>query len=126
MRTKTKAQKMARIADAKKAENIIVLDVRNICNYTDYFILATGQTSNHLQAICGEIVKEFKKLEVELLGLDGINAPYWRVLDYGDVIFHCFTEDTRRYYNLERLWADADKVEWEKKTRVSKKEEAKK
>ena len=88
MRTKTKAQKMARIADAKKAENIIVLDVRNICNYTDYFILATGQTSNHLQAICGEIVKEFKALAVALLGLDGINAPYLRVLDNGEVIFH--------------------------------------
>ena len=109
---------MARIADAKKAEDIIILDVRKTCNYTDYFILATGQTTSHLQAVCNEIIKEFKDLEVAPIGLDGINAPYWRVLDFGDVIFHCFTDDTRRYYNLERLWADAEKVEWEKKTKT--------
>ena len=115
MRTKTKALKIARIAYDKKAEDILILDVRKICNYTDFFVLATGQTTNHLQAICSEVQEVLDKAGISPIGFDGINAPYWRVMDYGDVIFHCFTENVRRFYGLEHLWGDAEIVEWQKK-----------
>lgn len=118
MRTKTKAQRIARIADEKKAENIVVLDVRKVCNYTDYFVMATGQTTNHLKAVCDELFKALSASGELPIGFDGINAPSWRVLDYGDVIFHCFTEDVRCYYKLERLWADGALVEWQRKRHV--------
>jgi len=120
LRTKTKAQRIARIADEKKAENIVVLDVRKVCNFTDYFVLATGQTTNHLRAICDGVIETLYDSGGAPIGFDGINAPSWRVLDYGDVIFHCFTEDVRRYYKLERLWADGVVIEWQKKKRMVK------
>jgi ribosome-associated protein len=114
LRTKTKVLKIARIAHDKKGEDIIALDVRKVCSFTDYFVIVTGQTSTHLRAICGEIGKQFKDSGVTLYGVDGESSASWRVMDYGDVVFHCFTEDCRKYYNLENLWGDAKSVEWKK------------
>lgn len=115
MRTKTKALKIARIACEKKAEDILVLDVRKISNFTDYFVLATGQTMQHLRGMCEGIEQKMKETDVTLFGLDGTDVSSWRVLDYGDVIFHCFIEESRHYFDLEHLWGDAKTVEWEKK-----------
>ncbi len=115
MRTKTKAVKIARIAEDKKAEDILVLDVRKVCNFTDYFVLVTGQTSIHLRGICDEVHEKMKAAEVPLFGMDGMTGSSWRVMDYGDVVFHCFSDETRRYFELERLWGDAKSVEWSKK-----------
>ena len=115
MRTKTKAIKIARIAYDKKAEDILVLDVRKVCNFTDYFVLVTGQTSIHLRAICDEVNEKLKAVGVPLFGMDGLTASSWRVMDYGDVVFHCFSDETRRYFDLEHLWGDAKTVEWLKK-----------
>lgn len=115
MRTKTKALKIARIADEKKAEDILILDVRKISNFTDYFILASGQTIQHLKGMCYEIEHMLKEAGVTLFGIDGTDASSWRVLDYGDVIFHCFTGESRQYFDLEHLWGDAKTVEWKKK-----------
>ncbi|MBN1902786.1 ribosome silencing factor [Candidatus Sumerlaeota bacterium] len=115
MRTKTKALKIARIADDKKGENILALDVRKISNLTDFFVLATGQTMQHLRGMCEEIERKMKEEDVALIGMDGTDASSWRVLDYGDVIFHCFNEESRRYFDLEHLWGDAKIVEWKKK-----------
>jgi ribosome-associated protein len=115
LRTKTKAVKIARIAYDKKAEDILILDVRKVCNFTDYFVLVTGQTSIHLRAICDEVNEKLKTAGVPLFGMDGLTGSSWRVMDYGDVVFHCFSEETRRYFDLERLWGDAKTVEWSKK-----------
>lgn len=115
MRTKTKALKIARIANEKKGEDIVVLDVRKVCNFTDYFVLGTGQTTLHLRAICEEVNKKLRESEVVLFGSDGLAANSWCVMDYGDVLFHCFTEEARQYYDLERLWGDAPQIEWQKK-----------
>ena len=112
METKTKALTIARIAHDKKAGNIVVLDVRDVCNFTDFFVLASGDTSNHLRAVCDEITETLKDSGVTLYGLDGLNAAHWRVLDYGDVVFHCFTDEIRHRYDIEHLWGDAQSVEW--------------
>ena len=114
MRTKPKAVKIARIALEKKARDIVVLDVRKICNFTDFFVLATGNTTTHLRAICEAVEEKFDTAGVPLFGIDGITATSWRVLDYGDVVFHCFTPESRQYYDLEHLWGDAKPVKWEK------------
>lgn len=113
MKTKDKAREIARIAEDKKAEDIVILDVTNFCNFTDYFVLATADTSNHIKAICGEVEVRLKESHIPARGMDGKHGSTWRVLDYGDVIFHCFDEKTRHYYNLERLWADAEEIQWE-------------
>lgn len=115
MRTKTKAVTIARIAFDKKAEDILILDVRKVSNFTDYFVLVTGRTTLHLRAVCDAVDQKLKAAGAPLFGRDGLAASSWRVMDYGDVIFHCFTEDTRRYFNLEHLWGDAKPVEWVKK-----------
>lgn len=112
MRTKTKALQIARIARDKKAENILVLDVRKVCNFTEYFVLATGLTNTHLRAICEEVKQKLKARGVTLYAVDGGNTASWRVLDFGDVILHCFDEETRLLYDLEHLWGDALNVKW--------------
>jgi len=112
---RTKAVKIARIAYDKKADDILILDVRKVCNFTDYFVLVTGQTTIHLRAICDGVNEKLKAAGVPLFGMDGLTASSWRVMDYGDVVFHCFSEETRGYFNLEHLWGDAETVEWEKK-----------
>ena len=112
MKTKTKAIRIARVAHHKKATDIIVLDVSKVCNFTDFFVLATGQTNNHIRAVCEELEKISRENDIPIYGVDGLNSSSWRVMDYGDVIFHCFTDEIRRFYDLEHLWGDAKSVKW--------------
>jgi ribosome-associated protein len=111
--TENKVFRIARIADERKAENIIILDLRKICDFTEYFVLATGQTTNHLRGICDEIREKFKADGITLVAFDGEGASSWLVLDYGDVVFHIFDEETRQCYDLEHLWGDAETVDWQ-------------
>ena len=113
MKTKDKAREIARIAEDKKARDIVILDVKNLCNFTDYFVLATADSTSQIRAICGEIEEKLKESHIPARGMDGKHGSTWRVLDYGDVIFHCFSQETREYYNLEKLWADAEEIRWE-------------
>ncbi|HPB30130.1 MAG TPA: ribosome silencing factor [Candidatus Sumerlaeota bacterium] len=113
MISKARALEIARIASEKKAEDILVLNVGSVCNFTDFFVIVTGQSSTHLRGICHEVERIMKEKGVRVHAIDGATSPSWQVMDFGDVVLHCFTEETRRFFNLERLWGDAKTMEWQ-------------
>src|SRR3954452_20844127 len=95
-------------ADTKKAENIIILDVREISSITDYFVIASGTSEPHLRAISDEIQEKLREdHEIRPRAVDGTLQAGWLVLDFFDVIVHLMRSDAREHYNLEGLWGDA-------------------
>lgn len=94
-------------ADNKKAENILVLDVRKLSSVTDYFVIASGTSEPHLRAIVEEIRNQLLEHDVEPRAVDGKVAGSWVVLDFFDVIIHVMRADVRERYDLESLWGDA-------------------
>lgn len=107
----------ARIADEKKAEDIVILDIRKLTFITDYFVIATGFNKRQMQAIADEIEKRMKQEGVRCLGREGYNEAVWILLDYGEVVVHIFDEEARRTYDLEMLWGDAPRPRWKRTTR---------
>ena len=98
-----------------KAEDVVVLDVKRICTFTDAIVLCTGSSRVHLRAIVSEVEKRMRRRDIRPLATEGLNTTGWVVLDYGEVVAHVFTDESRRYYNLERLWGDGQLVEWQSK-----------
>jgi ribosome-associated protein len=99
------------LADNKKAENIIVLDVREVSSVTDYFVVASGTSEPHLRAITHEITDRLRdEHQVRPRAVDGTLQTAWVVLDFFDVIVHVMRADVRDRYNLEGLWGDAPQI----------------
>jgi len=100
-----------KLADDKKAEDILVLDVRKISSVTDYFVLASGTSEPHLRAILDEISDTLREdYDISPSGKDGAINTAWVVLDYFDVMVHIMRSDVRQRYDLEGLWNDAPRV----------------
>ena len=98
-------------ASERKAHDLVVLDLREVASFTDYFLIASGTNVRQVQAIADAVEEELRKrLGVRPLRVEGYNAAEWILLDYGDFIFHVFEEKARRFYDLERLWRDAARV----------------
>ena len=99
------------LADNKKAENILVLDVHEISSITDYFVIASGTSEPHLRAISDEITDKLREQhKVRPRAVDGTLQAGWLVLDFFDVIVHLMRTDVREHYDLEGLWGDAPRV----------------
>jgi len=99
------------LADNKKAEDIVILDLRKLSSITDYFVICTGSSEPHLRAIVDEIQEHLEQdQQLSARGTDGSVNTSWVVLDYFDVIVHVMRKDVRELYNLEDLWGDAPKV----------------
>ena len=99
------------LADSKKAENILILDVREISSITDYFVIATGTSEPHLRAIVDELEEKLREnYHLRPRATDGSLHTAWVVLDYFDVIVHVMRADVREHYDIEGLWSDAPKV----------------
>ncbi len=113
MDTMRKAAYAANFAADKKAQDIVVLDVRGLCNFADVFVLCTGTNRVQLNAIGEGIQKGFKEMRMKTPLNEGHRSPNWAVLDYGDVLVHIMSQDARDYYRLDRLWGDAPEVDWE-------------
>jgi ribosome-associated protein len=97
--------------DNKKAENIVILDVRKISSVTDYFVIASGTSEPHLRAIVEEITSKVRDESGQRpRAVDGTAHGAWVVLDYFDVIVHVMRQDAREHYDLEGLWGDAPRV----------------
>ncbi len=94
-----------------KGQNLVVLDLRAFVSYTDYFVLVTGTSDRHVQAMA-ERVRLRLKNEHHLLpfAFEGLETGQWILLDYGDVVLHLFQEEQRGYYDLDHFWADAPVV----------------
>ena len=104
-------------ADNKKAENIVILDVRKLSSVTDYFVIASGTSEPHLRAILEEITGRLREEHgVRPRAMDGSVHGAWVVLDFFDVIVHIMRQEARERYDLESLWGDAARVELRKKT----------
>ena len=96
-----------RAADSKQAKDIRVLDLRDVTTFADYFIICNGTNIRQNQAISDEIEVRLKKLGEYPNSIEGYDNAEWVLLDYGDYLVHIFTEKSRAYYDLERLWRDA-------------------
>jgi ribosome-associated protein len=100
-----------RAADDKKAQNILVLRLSAITEFTDYFVICTGNSSRQTQAIADEVIEHLKASGVRPLNTEGYKNAEWILIDFGAFVVHIFTEESRRFYDLERLWRDAERVE---------------
>lgn len=92
--------------DEKKAEDITVIDISNISTISDYFIIANGNNSLHVQSLVNSISSELGKAGYEAKRVEGGRESTWVLMDYLDVIIHIFTREERSFYNLERIWQD--------------------
>jgi ribosome-associated protein len=79
-------------------------------SFTDYFIICSGESSTQVKTIAETIEEKFSKNKIFPLGIEGLNSARWVLLDYDDVIIHIFQEETRAYYELEKLWLDAPRI----------------
>lgn len=102
-----------RIADEGKAEDIVTLDVHDVSNVTDFFIIMTGNSQVHLRALGNRIQEAFREKGLRPTAKDAERGSGWVVYDYGNVIIHIMTQEFRSMYDLERLWADAPRTEIE-------------
>ena len=117
------ARKLARLclelADQKKAEDIVILDMRKLSTIADYFVIATGASEPHLRAITDEITEKLSEEHgIRPRAVDGTLQTSWIVLDFADVIVHLMRHEMRQRYDLEGLWGDAPRVKPRKKPAV--------
>lgn len=99
-------------ASEKKAVNMIALDLRDIASFTEFFVITSGTNQRQVQAIADEISEQLKKqLSIKPVRIEGYNTAEWVLMDYGDFIVHIFEQKAREFYDLERLWRDARKVD---------------
>jgi len=104
------AKEMVELILEKRGRDPVVLDLREVSLIADYFILATGNSRPHVQALAGYLEEFLDEQGVKLLRREGFQDARWILLDYGSVIVHLFQEETRQFYDLERLWGDAKKL----------------
>ena len=99
-------------ASEKKAFGLVALDLREIASFAEFFVICTGANQRQVQAICDEIEEQLKKqLKARPVRIEGYATADWVLMDYGDFIVHAFEKNAREFYDLERLWRDAKKVE---------------
>jgi ribosome-associated protein len=103
----------AKTAADNKALNIVVLDLRSITPIFDFFVISTAASRRQVHTVVEDTDAALRAVGDERLAVEGYESSKWVVQDYGDVVVHVFDTDTRDYYNLEELWADAEKVDWE-------------
>jgi ribosome-associated protein len=106
-------RKAAKIADDRKAEYVKILDMRSRLIITDYFVIIGAKNTRLTRRIQEDISVELKKNGFYAINSDGISEGSWILIDYNDFVIHIFTEDIRQFYDLERLWKDAEEIKWE-------------
>jgi ribosome-associated protein len=107
------------LAENRKAEDVVILDVRELSSVTDYFVIVSGTSEPHLRAIVDEISDKLKdEYQLRPKAIDGTLQTAWVVLDYFDVIIHVMRQDVRERYDLETLWGDAPRVKARKRKTV--------
>ena len=94
----------------KMGEELVVLDLRGIASFTDFFIIMHGNSSRQNTAIYESVEEEMKKQKIKPLSVEGRGRAEWILMDYGDFIVHVFSKEAREYYSLEKLWGDAPKL----------------
>jgi ribosome-associated protein len=104
----------ARTAQDNRGQDVLVLDLRDLTSIFDYFVIASGTSRRQLHAMSDEIDDKLEKeLDAQRLGVEGYEGSSWILLDYGSVVIHLLDKETRDYYRIEELWAEAKRVDWE-------------
>ena len=101
-----------RAAEDKKAVDLAVLDLRKAAGFTDYFILASGNNARQVRAIADAVIDALSAAGAKPAHVEGYDRSEWILLDYFDFIVHVFAPETRMFYGLERLWGNAERVEF--------------
>ncbi len=105
--------KAVRAALDKKAQDVVVLDLRHTPAFTDYFVLCSGQNQRHVKAIADAVEEALHAAKVRPAHVEGYDRAEWILMDYFNFIVHVFSPQTREFYSLERLWGDAERIEVE-------------
>lgn len=106
-----KALEIARLGNDRGAIDLVVLDMREVMTITDYFIICHGRSKVHCQAIAEHVQDELRKQDIHIKHSEGVRDGVWIILDFVDVVLHIFEEEARYFYDLRRLWMDAEEVE---------------
>ena len=101
------AARCAHLAYDSKAEDIVVLDVRGISSFTDFFVIASGRSTRHVQAVAESIENELRSKRIKTSNAEGLQDGTWVLLDFDDVVVHIFYHEQREFYDLEGLWHEA-------------------
>lgn len=103
----------ARAATAKKAKETTILQLKGLAIFTDYFVICSGESTTQVRAIAEHVKEELLKHSIRPISIEGLSYAHWVLIDYGDVVVHVFEDETRDYYELEKLWLDADRIEFD-------------
>ncbi len=107
-----KAKAIVKILDEKKGRDIQLLEIKGLSTLGDYFILATGGSNTQVKALADDVDEEMhKQFDFHPIRIEGMQNAEWVLMDYEDVMVHIFQEEPRNFYNLERLWHDAPRVD---------------
>ncbi len=116
MKTSLPSEEKARLVldavEDRKAVDPVLLDLRDKSLLADFFLICSGTSNVHIRAIADRVLERTDDLRLSKPRIEGQEIGQWVLLDYGDVVLHVFLDDIRRYYDLERLWADVPRLEW--------------
>ena len=99
--------------DEKKGMNIKLLKIDKVSSLADYFLICTGTSNTHVRTLCDYAEYSLENMGETMISREGHRGNSWELLDYGTIVVHVFTEEARKFYDLERLWADAEVVDLE-------------
>ena len=108
--SKTLAIEIAKILDGKKAQDVRVLKVEDLTVLTDYFVIASGTSTTQVAALADEVDYQLSQRGIKPYNTEGFDSKNWVLLDYSCVVVHIFSDEARKFYDLERLWSDAEEV----------------
>jgi len=108
------------MAEEKKAEDIVILFIRDLLFITDFFVICSGRNRRQLQSISQEIKQALKEKGFKQLSAEGYEQGRWILLDYGSLVVHLFDQEMRKFYQLAELWADAPRIEWKEDIKAKK------
>ena len=105
------AYEVTKALDSKKGMNIKLLKIDKVSSLADYFLICTGTSNTHVKTLCDYAEYTMEQLGEPMLGREGHRGNSWELLDFGSIVVHVFTQEAREFYALERLWADAEKID---------------
>lgn len=108
-----KVLQSARVADEFKARDIVILNVAGLSSFADYFLICSARSSRQVQGIADNLETALRRLGIRPLGVEGRTEGHWVLMDFGDVIIHVFYDPVRHFYDLESLWSDAERIDWD-------------
>ena len=110
----------AQVCDEYRGRDTVILDLREVTPVFDFFVITTGNVRRQLHAIADEVDRVLQERGSKRIGLEGYRGEgNWVLQDYGDIVLHVFTEETRKLYDLENLWADGVQIDWKKTDTVN-------